>query len=181
MASGASDRGPEAGMGCWMSTNEHEGEQAADQAVEDDGLGECEAEPHDPLQLAAQLGWRATDWIFIEPKIVPMPMPAPTEPSPMPRASAISLPWSTTSPVVSKRTSSARTSYARLDRPSRCRWRTAAAKMNAWIETTIGLEEVERRAEDDRDREDPDRRQEDQPDEGQDQHVTCEHVREESD
>src|SRR5213595_3364682 len=31
------------------------GEQAADQAVEDDRLGEGEAEPHDPLQLAAQL------------------------------------------------------------------------------------------------------------------------------
>ena len=35
--------------------DEHEGEQAADQAVEHDGLGEREAEPHDPLELAAQL------------------------------------------------------------------------------------------------------------------------------
>jgi hypothetical protein len=36
--------------------DEHEAEEAADEAVEDDGLGEGEAEPHDPLQLAAQLG-----------------------------------------------------------------------------------------------------------------------------
>src|SRR5215467_12132451 len=32
------------------------GEQAADQAVEHDGLGEREAEPLDALELAAQLG-----------------------------------------------------------------------------------------------------------------------------
>ena len=31
-------------------------EQAAEEAVEDDGLGEREAEPHQALELAAQLG-----------------------------------------------------------------------------------------------------------------------------
>src|SRR5215211_5995677 len=38
-----------------IGLDEDEGEQAAEQAVEDDRLGECESEPHDPLQLAAQL------------------------------------------------------------------------------------------------------------------------------
>src|SRR5438105_3441765 len=36
--------------------DEHEAEEAADEAVEHDRLGEREAQPHDPLQLAAQLG-----------------------------------------------------------------------------------------------------------------------------
>src|SRR5215212_10674434 len=38
------------------SSDQDVSEQAADQAVEDNGLGEGEPEPHDPLQLAAQLG-----------------------------------------------------------------------------------------------------------------------------
>src|SRR3954454_4634055 len=42
--------------GASSSLDQDVGEQAADQAVEDDGLGEGEPEPHDPLQLAAQLG-----------------------------------------------------------------------------------------------------------------------------
>src|SRR5437868_14589754 len=36
--------------------DQHVGEQAADQAVEDDGLGQREAEPLDALELAAELG-----------------------------------------------------------------------------------------------------------------------------
>src|SRR5215210_5841785 len=36
--------------------DEHVGQKAAEQAVEDDGLGEREPEPLDPLQLAAELG-----------------------------------------------------------------------------------------------------------------------------
>src|ERR1035437_10443112 len=35
--------------------DQHEGQQAADESVEDDGLGEREADPHDSLKLAAQL------------------------------------------------------------------------------------------------------------------------------
>ena len=38
------------------SLDEHVAEQAADETVEDDGLGEGEAEPLDALELAAQLG-----------------------------------------------------------------------------------------------------------------------------
>src|SRR5438552_19202316 len=37
------------------SGDEHEAEEPADEAVENDCLGEREAEPHDALQLAAQL------------------------------------------------------------------------------------------------------------------------------
>src|ERR671933_501843 len=37
-------------------SDEDVGEEAADQAVEDDGLGQREAEPLDALQLPAQLG-----------------------------------------------------------------------------------------------------------------------------
>src|SRR5581483_5091916 len=39
-----------------IELDEHVAEQAADEAVEDDGLGQREAQPLDPLQLAAQLG-----------------------------------------------------------------------------------------------------------------------------
>ena len=39
-----------------VSHDEHEGEQAAEERVEDDGLGEREAEPLDAGQLAAKLG-----------------------------------------------------------------------------------------------------------------------------
>src|SRR5919108_1115025 len=38
------------------SRDEHEGEQAAEQAVEHDRFGKREAEPHDSLQLAPELG-----------------------------------------------------------------------------------------------------------------------------
>src|SRR5947209_15584057 len=39
-----------------MSLDEDVREQTAEETVEDDRLGECEPEPHDPLELAAQLG-----------------------------------------------------------------------------------------------------------------------------
>jgi hypothetical protein len=38
------------------AANKHVGEQSADQAVEHDRLGEREAEPLDPLELATELG-----------------------------------------------------------------------------------------------------------------------------
>src|SRR5687768_9880784 len=44
------------GFAASIELDENEGEQAADQAVEDDGLGEREAEPLDAGQLAAELG-----------------------------------------------------------------------------------------------------------------------------
>src|SRR6266516_1931508 len=154
-----------------------------------------------PCSSPRSSGWRATDWIM-EPKMFPMPMPAPSEPSPMPSASPIAFPAFVTSPDVAARSVCTSPPFIR------CAGRAGTAFLvgiasdasvlrldcRADVDGGQGGEDERLNPDHDHDLEDVEQgcgnqhgqecqrlEDEDQPEEGQDQDVSGEHVREESD
>src|SRR5215218_5430228 len=119
----------------------------------------------------------------MEPKMLPMPMPAPSEPSPMPSASAIALPASTPSSTAATR--KANTVYLLvfgLDRRADVDGGQGGEDERLDTDNDHDLEEVEGDGGRNGDhRQDDVLEHEDQADEGQDQHVSREHVREQTD
>src|ERR671931_637896 len=134
-----------------------------------------------PCSSPRSSGCRATDWI-IEAKMLPMPTPAPSAPRPTPRARPMAFPAFVTSPeVAARRVLKVPPLVLRLD----CRADVDGGqggedeRLNA--DDDHHLEEVEDHRERDYEGQRERLEDEDQAEEGQDQDVSGEHVREESD
>ena len=74
-----------------ISAEQEGGDEPADEAVEEAGLGQGEAEPLVALDVLRSSGCRVLAWIEA-PNTEPMPAPAPAAPPPAPTPSAIARP-----------------------------------------------------------------------------------------
>src|SRR6266540_850134 len=134
-----------------------------------------------PWSSPRSSGCRATDWI-IDPKMLPMPTPAPRAPSPTPSARPIAFPAFSTLPDVAARTVPITGSSLVLGLDGRADVDGGQGSEDERLDTDDDndLEEIEGGRKDQDWGQEQRLEDEDQSDEGEDQDVSCEHVREET-